>query len=66
MKTPQKALLLLGRNKSYPIVAIHFDTKQVTLKESDKVYNTVSIKDVIFDYTGLNESEIKDFQNRFL
>ncbi|MCH5213075.1 MAG: hypothetical protein J1G06_08665 [Oscillospiraceae bacterium] len=65
MKLPQNAMLLLGRKTTYPIAAIHFKTKQVTLKESDKVYNTVSIKDICFDYSGFDEEDIKNFHAMF-
>lgn len=65
MKLPKNAMLLLERNISYPIAAIHFETKQVTLKESDKVYNTVSLKDVYFDYADFDECDIRIFQAMF-
>ena len=61
MKTPAKALLLLNRNKEYIVHSIHFQTGQVTLKESDKEYNTVSIKNVKFDYSNFTEAEWKSF-----
>ena len=41
MKKPSKAMLLLNRNRVYLVDNIHFDTSQVTLKESEKVYNTI-------------------------
>ena len=62
MKIPQYAFLLLGRNCKYPIETINFATKLVTLKESNKVYNTVSIHNVKFDYTNFTNVEIKEFQ----
>jgi len=65
MKTPTSATLLLGRNCEYPIDTIHFNTRQITLKESEKVYNTVSIKNVIFNYSGFSDDEIRAFQNAF-
>lgn len=65
MKKPNRALLLLERNQIYPIDVIHFDTCQVTLKESEKVYNTVSVNNVIFDYSGFSIDEINMFQKSF-
>ena len=62
---PKKAKLLLERNKFYPIKAIHFSTKQVTLQESDKVYNTVSISDVEFDFSNMTQKEVSDFKAKF-
>lgn len=66
MKTPTHAKLLLGRNCKYPIEKIHFKTQQVTLRESEKVYNTVSIKNVEFDFSDFTEAEIMDFQRSFI
>ena len=63
MKIPQHATLMLGRNCKYPIETVHFATKLVTLKENEKVFNTVSVHDVRFDYTNFTEAEIKRFQN---
>ena len=62
---PKKAKLLLERNKFYPIKTIHFSTKQVTLQESDKVYNTVSISDVEFDFSNMTQKEVSDFKAKF-
>ena len=62
MKIPKSAVLLLGRDREYPVEKIHFNTGLVTIKESEKVYNTVSIKNVDFNYTGLSEEEIRSFQ----
>ena len=62
MKTPAHATLLLGNNQTYTIDKIHFATKQVTLQEKSKVYNTVSAKDVIFDFSSFTEAEIKKFK----
>lgn len=64
-KLPTSAVLLLGRYKRCPIVAVHFETGLVTLRESSKVYNTVSYKDVVFDVTGLSEDDRKRFLNKF-
>lgn len=44
------AKVLLGRNKIYPIYKINYETKQVTLKESEKVFLTVLWKDVEMIY----------------
>lgn len=65
MKIPQSAFLLLGRNCEYIIEKIHFDTKQVMLKENEKVFNTVSVKNVRFNYAGFSDSEIEGFLNTF-
>ena len=62
---PKKAKLLLESNKFYPIKIIHFSTKQVTLQESDKVYNTVSISDVEFDFSNMTQKEVSDFKAKF-
>jgi hypothetical protein len=42
--------VLLGRNKIYPIYKINYETKQVTLKVSEKVFLTVLWKDVEMIY----------------
>lgn len=65
MKTPTNATLLLDRNCKYPIEKIHFKTQQVTLRESDKIYNTVSIKNIKFDYSDFTETEIIEFKRAF-
>ena len=62
---PKVAKLLIGKNKVYPIKTIHFSTKQVTLQESDKVYNTVSIPDVEFDFSNMSQKEVSDFKAKF-
>ncbi|MEG9429939.1 MAG: hypothetical protein VZQ61_03330 [Christensenellaceae bacterium] len=62
---PKKAKLLLGKNKVFDIKTIHFSTKQVTLQESEKVFNTVSISDVEFDFSGMSQKEILEFKSRF-
>lgn len=62
MKTPTHAILLLGKNIKYPIKKIHYDTKQVTLREKPKVYNTVSVSDVVFDFSCFTDNEIKEFK----
>lgn len=63
MKIPKYATLLLNRNVKFPIEKIHFETKQVTLREKQKVYNTVSVKNVSFDYSDLTITEIACFKN---
>lgn len=65
MKEPKSAKLLLGKNKKYPIEVIHHDTQLVTLSERKNVFNTVSIKDVEFDFTGFSQEEIESFLNSF-
>ena len=62
---PKYATLLLGRNCKCEVINVHFDTHQVTLKEREKVFNTVLIKDVVFDYTGYSKIEIIAFLKRF-
>ena len=66
-KIPKYATLLinyiLGMDKKYPVEVVHFDTYQVTLRESDIVFNTVSIRNVIFDYSGMTDGEISAFIN---
>lgn len=66
MKTPTNAKLFLGRNCTFPIEKIHFKTQQVTLRESEKVYNTVSIKNVEFDFSDFTKAEIIEFQRLFV
>lgn len=63
---PKKAKILLRENKVYPIQMIHFSSKQVTLQESEKVFVTVSVKDVEFDFSGMDKNTIKEFRNKFL
>lgn len=62
MKMPTHATLLLGKNVKYPIEKIHFETRQITLCEKPKVYNTVSAKDVVFDFSYFTDNEIKEFE----
>lgn len=64
-KVPHKAKLLID-NKIYEIDKINFNTKQITLRESEKVYNTVLIKYVKFIFEGFNEEEKVDFEKKFL
>lgn len=40
MSNIKYAKVLLGRNRIYPIYKINYETKQVTLKESEKVFLT--------------------------
>ena len=49
----------------YPIEAIHYKTKQITLREKENIYNTVALKNVVFDFSSMNEEEIKSFMNLF-
>ncbi len=62
IKTPTYATLLLGRNEKYIVEKLHLDTKQVVLRENPKVYNTVSVKNVIFDFSNFTDVEIKEFR----
>lgn len=63
-KTPKKAKLLID-NKTYEVDKIHFNTKQVTLKESEKVYNTVLVKYVEFVFDEFNDKEKINFEKKF-
>lgn len=63
-KTPKKAKLLID-NKTYEVDKIHFNTKQVTLKESEKVYNTVLVKYVEFVFDEFSDKEIINFEKKF-
>lgn len=65
MKMPRYAKLLLEKNEIYPVVCCHFKTHQVTLKEKEKVYNTVDIKNVDFDLSGFTETEKLSFLRCF-
>ncbi len=65
MKEPLYAKVLIGVNQYYPIAKIHFETRQVTVKERENVFNTVSLKDVEFDYSGFSEEEKKRFNSYF-
>lgn len=50
MSNIKYAKVLLGRNKIYPIYKINYETKQVTLKESEKAFLTVLWKDAEMIY----------------
>lgn len=65
MKCPKYAKLLLNSNTIYPIVKVHFQSAQVTLQETPKVFNTVSIKDVEFDFSDFSDIDIRTFFNMF-
>lgn len=49
MKKTRFAKVLLN-NKIYPIYKINYETNQVILKESEKVFLTVLLKDIEFIY----------------
>ena len=49
MEKTRFAKVLLN-NKIYPIYKINYETNQVTLKESEKVFLTVLLKDIEFIY----------------
>ena len=54
MKEPKTAKLLLKKNTIYPVDVIHYETGLVTLAERSNVFNTVSIKNVEFDFTDFS------------
>ena len=62
-KIPKEAKLLID-NKIYKIDKIHFNTKQVTLKESEKVYNTVLIKYIEFVFDDFSNEERISFEKK--
>ncbi len=64
-KIPQKAKLLIRSNQECLIEAIHFKTQLITLKEREKVYNTVSVKNVEFDFSNFVPEEIVTFWRKF-
>lgn len=66
MKQPQYAKLLIRDNECFRIAKIHYASKQVTLQEREKVYNTVSIKNVVFDFSGFTEKEKEEFCSKFV
>lgn len=65
MKEPKTAKLLLEKNTIYPVDVIHYETGLVTLAERSNVFNTVSIKNVEFDFTDFSQEEQEIFQNLF-
>ena len=65
IKTPRKAKLIIRDCKEYDIVKIHFNTNLVTLREATNLYNTVSIRDVIFNFDGLTKEDIDEFEQKF-
>lgn len=65
MKEPKTAKLLLKKNTIYPVDVIHYETGLVTLAERSNVFNTVSIKNVEFDFTDFSQEEQEIFQNLF-
>lgn len=65
VKKPYKAKLLLNSDQEFKIAKIHFDTNLITLKEHDKVYNTVSVKNVKFDFSDFTPEEIVVFLKKF-
>lgn len=65
MKEPKTAKLLLKKNTIYPVDIIHYETGLVTLAERSNVFNTVSIKNVEFDFTDFSQEEQEIFQNLF-
>lgn len=66
LKQPQYAKLLIRDNECFQIAKIHYASKQVTLQEREKVYNTVSIKNVVFDFSGFTEKEKEEFCRKFV
>lgn len=65
MKEPKTAKLLLKKNIIYTVDVIHYETGLVTLAERSNVFNTVSIKNVEFDFTDFSQEEQEIFQNLF-
>ena len=65
MKEPKTAKLLLKKNTIYLVDVIHYETGLVTLAERSNVFNTVSIKNVEFDFTDFSQEEQEIFQNLF-
>ena len=65
IKIPKKAKLLIRSNQECLIEAIHFKTQLITLKEREKVYNTVSLKNVEFDFSNFDPEEIVTFWRKF-
>ena len=65
IKIPKKAKLIIRSNQEYSIVNIHFKTQLITLKEREKVYNTVSIKNVEFDFSDFTQEEFVNFWRKF-
>lgn len=65
MKEPKTVKLLLKKNTIYPVDVIHYETGLVTLAERSNVFNTVSIKNVEFDFTDFSQEEQEIFQNLF-
>ena len=66
MREPQYAELLIKDKKRFLIVKIHYDSRQVPLKETEKVYNTVRIADVDFDFADFTEKEKEEFCRKFV
>ena len=65
IKIPKKAKLLIRFNQEFLIETVHFKTQLITLKENEKVYNTVSAKNVEFDFSNFTPKEIEIFQRMF-
>ena len=65
IKIPTKAKLLIRSNQECLIVAIHFKTKLITLQESEKIYNTVSMKNVELNFNNFSSEEIDAFWRKF-
>ena len=61
MKSPRCAKLLIRNRICYPVVKIHFETNQVTLRENEKVFNTVDINNVEFDFGDFSNEEKIEF-----
>lgn len=65
MKEPKAAKIFFRENAMYPIEVIHYETGLVTLAERKNVFNTVSIKNVEFDFTGFTRQDQDSFLERF-
>ena len=61
MKYPRYAKLLIRDNICYPVVKIHFESNQITLQEKEKVFNTVNLKNVEFDFSDFTNEERVEF-----
>lgn len=65
LRQPKYAKLLNRGGKSFRIACIHYDSSQVTLQENEKVYNTVSIENVNFDFSDFTNIEREEFCRKF-
>ena len=66
LKKPEYARLLIRDDICLRVEKIYFDTHQVTLRESEKVYNTVSAKNVEFEFSDFTAREKEEFYRNFV